>query len=275
MIKIKVSFSFVIFAFFCIFFGKSFLLINYMLVLFLHEYAHAYVAYKLGYTIKNIKIIPFGISLNIKDNKINPADQIKIAIAGPLCNIICVVVIMCCWWICPALYSYSYLFCFAHIVTAVFNFLPCYPMDGGRILFGILSKRHSKKAAFCICKTFNFVVALLMLILFVWSCFYVFNINYLLMSIFIFLNAFESKQPNYDFLHYIKKNLPKSHYVIRQFAVDSDMPIYKLATFVSKNDFVQFVVIKDGKQLFSFFESKLEYIFQTCLPTDKVVDIKL
>ena len=113
-IKIKIGISFWIFALICILIGQGLLLINYMMVLFIHEYAHAYVAYKLGYAIKNIKVIPFGISLNMQDTNLSYQDQIKIALAGPMVNILMAIVTIALWWIFPISYAYTYMFCFAN-----------------------------------------------------------------------------------------------------------------------------------------------------------------
>ena len=64
-IKIRIHPMFVLFACFLVYFGQAFLFFNYLVVLFLHEYSHAFVASRLGYEIKNISLYPFFIFKHI------------------------------------------------------------------------------------------------------------------------------------------------------------------------------------------------------------------
>ncbi len=273
-IKIKIGISFWIFAFLCVYFGQGFLLINYMLVLFIHEYSHAYMAYKLGYLINNIQVIPFGISLNLKQDNLAPDDQIKIALAGPLSNIICVVMCLALWWIAPITYGYTYLFCFSSLITAIFNCLPCYPMDGGRVMYGILRLKKPQNTSIKWCRAINITISVLFLLLFVYSCFVVVNITFLLVAIFIFSSSFIKSNNNYNFLTYINKSSKNICYM-RQIVVNQDTPIYKLCSYINNNTFVHFFVMGDGKILFSFFESDLDKIFINFAPSTKIGDISI
>ena len=51
------------------------------------------------------------------------------------------------------------------IIQSFYNLLPIYPLDGGRILYGITHIFFSQKAADCICKTVAATVIMLLLIL--------------------------------------------------------------------------------------------------------------
>jgi len=117
------------------------------LVLFLsivvHELAHAVVAKRLGYSVMGITIHFMGGGTFIKEflNKegINPSEEIKICIAGPISNILLGFFTFA--YLIPANSSFSFylinclgFFGFLNLFLAVYNLLPVWPLDGGRIL---------------------------------------------------------------------------------------------------------------------------------------------
>ena len=274
-IKIKTSILFWVFCLVYIAMGKALLFVNYMLVLFIHEYAHAFVAYRLGYQITNIKVIPFGISLNMQSSKLNPKDQILIAIAGPLINLACVVILVALWWVLPISYNYTNLFCFASLTTALFNFIPCFPLDGGRVLMGFVDLKSTKKLSYKLCTIVNLIFATLIFSMFIVSIFFSPNISMLLVSVFIFCNSLiKEPQSNYEFLTYSNKFDKKQSYPIKQVAVEYTLPIYKLCTYVNNNVLVHFVVMQNSKPIFSFYETQLNKIYHQYSPTQQVCEIK-
>ena len=54
----------------------------------LHEYFHGLVAKKLGYKIGKIKLLATGAALEAESDEFSFDDEIKIAISGPLFNLI-------------------------------------------------------------------------------------------------------------------------------------------------------------------------------------------
>ena len=147
----------------------------------LHECAHAFIAYKMGdetakeqgrLTVNPFKhldpagtvfMLVFGFGWG-KPVPIDPSRFRKIrlgiglsALAGPVSNFIAAFVGMCGMKLaCGALNStmntaYYYLtqffemFTFLNIGLAVFNFIPVSPLDGDKILFGLLPEKLSRK----------------------------------------------------------------------------------------------------------------------------------
>ena len=121
----------------------------------IHELAHAFVAKKLGYKLNNIKLIPFGICLNLNSNQISPKDEIKIAIAGPLINLFLCLILICIWWFLPSTYNFTNVFCYANLITCLFNLIPAFPLDGGRILHAMLKENFSSKKSLKLTKIIN------------------------------------------------------------------------------------------------------------------------
>ena len=137
MKKFKLGISFLLLILICFITGNVELIINYILALTLHELAHLFVAVKSGYSLKLIKLDMFGLSIDLNE-MIDDRDNFKINIAGPVCNLLMVVCCMAFYWLIPTSYFYLNTFCFANLILAIFNLLPVYPLDGGKIFRGII-----------------------------------------------------------------------------------------------------------------------------------------
>lgn len=92
-------------------------------------------------------IIPFGWAkpvefdpYNLKDPK---KDSALISLAGPLSNIIFSLAISFIMHLTPALVIFLAPFVVLNISLAIFNLLPIHPLDGGKILVGILPNKES------------------------------------------------------------------------------------------------------------------------------------
>ena len=276
-IKIKIHPLFFLFAGLLIFFGHSFLFFNYLLVIFLHELAHALVAKKLGYEIKNITIYPFGICLNMDTKIVCANDEIKIAIAGPFFNLVLVFLCISLWWLYPSVYLYTYYFCFANFITFIVNLLPVYPLDGGRVFLGVLLIKGNKESSVKWCKFLNIVVSLSLLFLFFISLFYSINLTFLFMSIFVFVGAFDkSEKSSYNFLDIENKLKFKNRVCkIKQIAVMEDLEVFKLIKHINTNTITEFVVVdKNNLVSFKFLEFDLQNIYNKIPPTSPVRHIK-
>lgn len=145
-VKLKVKPSFWGFIAAAVLFKQGFFALNYAFAVVLHELAHYYVASKLFYHCKEIQVSVFGAVLYGDFADVTPADRIKIALAGPICNIVLAVICLALWWMIPESYYYLEDFFTANISMACVNMLPCYPLDGGRTLTGILEGKLGDKS---------------------------------------------------------------------------------------------------------------------------------
>jgi Zn-dependent protease len=107
--------------------------------LILHELAHSVVARRFGLQISGITLFLFGGVAELKSEPVSGTSEFWIAIAGPAASL-CIALA---FWIGarlaglaglpePALLVLSYL-ATLNIVLALFNLLPAFPMDGGRV----------------------------------------------------------------------------------------------------------------------------------------------
>lgn len=113
-----------------------------MILCIIHELGHVLMGLVLGLKIEKIEIMPMGLSvsfkLNIEDfnKKIQKGSvlqlkKIAIAIAGPLTNLIMLLIVLN-TNINLKIVSNEIL-AYANILIMLFNLLPIYPLDGGRI----------------------------------------------------------------------------------------------------------------------------------------------
>src|SRR5918997_818827 len=121
----------------------------------LHEYGHSLVAQRLGIEIADITLLPIGGLARLKSLPEKPWDEVKIAIAGPLVNVVLAPIffgiaillgggITMPPNILEGVQSAAQVFVylgFINIALVVFNLIPAFPMDGGRVLRGLLATR--------------------------------------------------------------------------------------------------------------------------------------
>ncbi|SCG83728.1 peptidase M50 [Proteiniborus sp. DW1] len=104
-----------------------------------HEIFHSIVAIKYGVKVKEIEIFPFGgIARFEQIEAISPKEEILICIAGPLSNLILVVIFRGL----KQLYLDSYLIEYVININKlmfIINILPVFPLDGGKIVRAVLS----------------------------------------------------------------------------------------------------------------------------------------
>ena len=119
-----------------------------MIFAIIHEFGHLLAGLIVGMKPEKIEIRPLGVSIefNIKEKDYNvkikkgnllEVKKIFVALAGPLTNalIICILSIV---DITNISYNDKLLMIYSNILLIIFNIFPIYPLDGGRILKGII-----------------------------------------------------------------------------------------------------------------------------------------
>src|SRR5665647_1652231 len=117
----------------------------------LHELAHSYFAKRYGVNIDSITLLLFGGVASMEIPK-KPGQEAKIAFAGPLTSLII-------GFICLFTYSYFispnpalsqnsvfliiWILGSMNLVLGIFNLLPAFPMDGGRVLRSFFAMKMS------------------------------------------------------------------------------------------------------------------------------------
>ena len=125
----------------------------------LHEFGHALTARRYGIRIASITMYPIGGVAQMVDRP-TPVQELWITVMGPAVN---VVLAPLCWvlgWRDLAL---------VNIGLLVFNLIPAFPMDGGRILRAVLAIRGSEVQATRVAANVGRVVAGLMAVYAIYS----------------------------------------------------------------------------------------------------------
>ena len=136
MKKIKVQISFILLIILMLINNKIGLLFNYFSALILHELAHLLVARRKGYKLKHLDVSIFGVAMKLSDC-IEQEDDFAINIAGPMCNLCLCLLCLAMFWLFPKSFYVFNNFCLSNFALAIFNLLPIYPLDGGKIFASI------------------------------------------------------------------------------------------------------------------------------------------
>lgn len=223
-----------------IFFGNGFIFLIYIISVFFHEMAHALISERFGIKMLEIKIFPFGAVLYGDIEKLTPTQGILVAISGPLFNIIIAVCCIALWWITPLAYTYTDVIVFCNLTLALFNLLPVYPLDGGKIFYTLLCFKLNHIKAFKIVRYLGILMSIGFMALFIISCFY--SPNYYLMTAAILLtfSAFDYKN------EILFKNAASSSFTlynlqqginVRHIIVSETITLYKLIKILNPNYF--------------------------------------
>lgn len=134
-------------------FYTFFLVLLLFVFVFFHELAHSVVARHYKIKVRKIILYPIGGVSEIEEIPDNPAQEWRMAIVGPLTSLVIGFVLLAIsLYLSPELlpivltFSYSnsnFLFDVAllNILLGIFNLIPAFPMDGGRVFRAILAER--------------------------------------------------------------------------------------------------------------------------------------
>lgn len=239
---IKIDFSFLLIFVFAIIIEEVSLYFCFVIFLILHELSHYLVAKKLGYMAGRMRLSFFGASLEGLDD-FSLRDEVRIVLAGPLFNLFMVVLCYLCYWFYPESYEFLNEVQLANFGILLFNILPIFPLDMGRLLLAAFSVKRSRADALKITKTISFVFILLMFLGCVVSCFFSFNFLLGLASVnLMVLMLSRAKDTAYKREIFIDHKLKKikNGLIERSIYVMSNTPSYKLFRFIDDYHFITF-----------------------------------
>jgi len=128
--------------------GASISLLFFASVL-VHELSHALVARSFGLRVRDITLFIFGGAASLEDEAKRPRDEAVMAAAGPLASLVLGAVL---WGVSVAVpqaqvSAVAGWLGFINVWLGLFNLIPGFPMDGGRILRAILWKVRGDRYA--------------------------------------------------------------------------------------------------------------------------------
>ena len=185
-----------------------------VLVLFfcvvLHEFGHARMARRFGIDTRSITLLPIGGVAALEKMPEKPREELAVALAGPAVNVLISLLLLLVvpirkysgfteeqweqFFTNPSLDTFLVYLLMANILLVVFNLIPAFPMDGGRVLRAILGFSYNRAKATEIAARLGQGVSLLFLMLGL-----LFNPFLVIIAIFVFFGAYaENKMVQQD-----------------------------------------------------------------------------
>lgn len=147
----------------------------------IHELAHSYFSLRYGGSISEITLYLIGGVSSMKEELHEPSKEAKMAFVGPLSSIIIGIVLLAFTSLFNPAASFSdggslflmiFILGYINIILGLFNLIPAFPMDGGRILRAFLAQRmdfvEATEKAATIGKIFAFLMGLAGLFMSFW-----------------------------------------------------------------------------------------------------------
>lgn len=261
-----------------IYYGYFGLLASYLLCLLLHEFAHAFVAQKLGYKLNKIKLMPHGVGISGNNVYFSYKDEVKIALAGPFFNLCFIILIFALWWLFPVSYVYTYDLYVANLVICCVNLLPIYPLDGGRAFLALLSQKTSRLNAIKIVRAIGITLSSLLIIAFFVSTFFVVNFTILFFGVFLFVTSvFETKNIQYGRINNLEYKLSRINkgITMRNIAVNKDITLYKMFSQLTPFSITNFSVVDSNLRIVAEISEKDLNRLVTIYPADVKLEVIL
>lgn len=227
--------------------GKTYEGFSYIVALIIHEFAHSEEASRRGYVLNCMHFTVFGARLDMQMQSMKGEDERAIALAGPISNFCLAVFCTALWWAFPSTYFFTLDFVWANVSLLVFNLLPVYPLDGGRIMMSLLREKMDIKKARRVLMIVGYALSLAFLVLFVVSLIVgIFNPSFVLVGVFIFISTlFPDHMAKYERLYriaYRKEKLSKG-LEVKEIAINGSVSVKKAYSMLKSDRFTCFVIV--------------------------------
>lgn len=142
----------------------------------LHEFGHSLVAIKFGGKVESITLLPIGGMANMSKMPEKPREEFLVSAAGPAVNIVIAILL----WLylhffhpvamddmsfeAITVQNFPLMLLSANLFIVIFNLIPAFPMDGGRLFRSALSMKMSRLKATRIARDIGQVFAVLFII---------------------------------------------------------------------------------------------------------------
>jgi Zn-dependent protease/CBS domain-containing protein len=196
--------------------GLLFILLLFVCVL-LHEFGHALAARRYGIATKDIILLPIGGVARLQRMPDKPSQELVVALAGPAVNVVIVLILLLLLGGVQTLDmtraenpSLLQQLLSANIWLVLFNLVPAFPMDGGRVLRSLLAMRLPYAQATQTAATIGQGMAFLFGFL---GLFY--NPLLIIIALFIFLGA--SQEASVATMRDVMKGMPVSAAMVTDF----------------------------------------------------------
>jgi Zn-dependent protease len=187
-----------------ILFNEALIVVLFVCVV-LHEFGHALTAKRFNINTKKIMLLPIGGVATLEKMPEKPGQELLVAFAGPAVNVVIAILLAIIVPVKsyfnfdavvleevlyqPTFQNFLFYLFIANVMLVVFNLIPAFPMDGGRVLRALLSFKLGRVTATKIAAGIGQGLAILFFILGLF-----FNPFLILIAFFIFFGAYGENQ---------------------------------------------------------------------------------
>lgn len=248
-----------------------------LFIIMVHEFGHAAAAAHYNWRIKRIALLPFGGVAEMDEHGNRPLrEELIVVLAGPLQHL---------WLMGGAAFLHSIslmsadtfqLFMQYNLMILIFNFMPIWPLDGGKLIFLF----YSKKLPFSIAhkKTLYLSISCLLVFMVFFLLTVPIHLNIWIVSVFLaFSLYYERKQAGYLFMRFLLERYYGKHTDIRTLKpiiVDEQDKIIDVLNQFQRGCKHPIVIKHDGEEKGTLDENELLHAyFSEKLVTAKIGDI--
>lgn len=149
--------------------------VGFVLALFLcvmlHELGHSLAAKRYGIATKHITLLPIGGIASLERIPEDPMQELWVALAGPLVNVLIALLLLPFVGLAGSFFEqttgdltttqgFLYSLFRVNIILVLFNAIPAFPMDGGRVLRALLAMRLGRIRATAIASALGRIIAI-------------------------------------------------------------------------------------------------------------------
>lgn len=125
-----------------------------------HELCHVMAAWQLGYRVTEIVLLPFGGVAKIDGMQGSGWREVVIVLAGPVGSALCAGI---CRWLMADGHALVQMMAEINTMLALWNLLPAYPLDGGRMMRILFGYMMTQKKAVGRTASISYVIAAVLL----------------------------------------------------------------------------------------------------------------
>jgi Zn-dependent protease len=230
--------------------GVAFILAVFAVVV-LHELGHALTAARFGIATRDITLLPIGGVARLERMPKDPRQELWVALAGPAVNVaiasaLAVVLLQtggAARLVDPAAVEASVLlrFMWVNVALALFNLVPAFPMDGGRVLRALLALRLPYHRATRVAAGLGQAIALLVGLLGLYG-----NPMLVLIAVFVWVGAASEAQAS-ELEHRLRGLSTAAGMITRFHALAFEDPLQRAVELLIAGFQHDFPVLADGE----------------------------